>query len=124
VASIDDESVSIPTPPPAVTSGYPRDCPVHYQQQLLATERSSYVTVHSPATGAAPPLSAIRRHHNYQKQQSQERDMPDITAFSRMLVHDLRQFSTDSENSNYKVMTGSSGGNNALLQQQQTTICY
>ncbi|EFX72257.1 hypothetical protein DAPPUDRAFT_254727 [Daphnia pulex] len=34
VASIDDESVSIPTPPPAVTSGYPRDCPVHYQQLL------------------------------------------------------------------------------------------
>jgi hypothetical protein len=125
VASIDDESVSIPTPPPAVTSGYPRDCPVHYQQQLLAMERSSYVTVHSPATGAAPPLSAIRRHHNYQKQQSQERDMPDITAFSRMLVHDRRQFSTDSENSNYKVVTGSSGGNNAVqLHQQQTTICY
>jgi hypothetical protein len=52
--------------------------------------------------------------------------MPDITAFSRMLVHDRRQFSTDSENSNYKVAAGSSGGNNAvqLHQQQQTTICY
>jgi hypothetical protein len=50
--------------------------------------------------------------------------MPDITAFSRMLVYDRRQFSTDSENSNYKVVTGSSGGNNALLHQQQTTICY
>jgi hypothetical protein len=126
VASIDDESVSIPTPPPAVTSGYPRDCPVHYQHLV---ERSSYVTVHSPATGAssstaAPLLSTIRRHQNYQKQQSQERDMPDITAFSRMLVHDRRQFSTDSENSNYKVTGGNGQPPAVVLQHQQTTICY
>uniref|UniRef100_A0A0P5RW56 Voltage-dependent calcium channel gamma-5 subunit n=1 Tax=Daphnia magna TaxID=35525 RepID=A0A0P5RW56_9CRUS len=128
VASTDDESVSIPTPPPAVSSSYPRDCPVHHQ-----TERSSFVTVHNPAaTVGAPPLSTIRRHNNYQKQQSQERDMPDITAFSRMLAHDRRQFSTDSENSSYKVSAnnqGAANGNNRQqpsepLQHQQTTICY
>ena len=116
----DDES-SIPTPPPAV---YPqRDCPIHY-----IPDRSPYVTVHSPAAGSSyPPLSSIRRHRNYQKQ---DRDMPDITAFSRMLVHQRRQFSSDSENSGYKV--AGPVANSASIRQQTeaahhqttTTICY
>lgn len=120
VASIDDESVSIPTPPPAVSSPYPRDCPVHCQ-----TDRSSFVTVHNPVVNAgSPPLSTLRRHHNYQKQQSQERDMPDITAFSRMLVYDRRQFSTDSENSSFKVGANNRQLSSEPVQHQQTTICY
>lgn len=120
LVSTDDES-SIPTPPPAVVSTYPRDCPIHYLP--TGPERSSYVTVHSPAsgTGSYPPLSSIRRHHHYQKQQSQERDMPDITAFSRMLVHQRRQFSSESENSGcYKI----NATNNPATSTNQTTICY
>lgn len=112
LVSTDDES-SIPTPPPAAS--YPRDCPIHY----LPAERSPYVTVHSPASGSSyPPLSSIRRQHHYQqKQPSQE--MPDITAFSRMLVHQRRQFSSESENSGYKI-----NANNPATSTNQTTICY
>lgn len=116
IASTDDES-SIPTPPPAV-SVYPRDCPIHY-----VPERSPYVTVHSPASGSYPPLSSIRRHQHYTKQKSQDREMPDITAFSRMLVDQRRQFSTDSETSGYKVSVNNPAAT-SRQSEPQTTICY
>lgn len=119
IGGITDDESSIPTPPPAVSVYPPRDCPIHY-----LPDRNPYVTVHSPATGSYPPLSSIRRHHNYQKQQSQDRDMPDITAFSRMLVHQRRQFSTDSENSGYKIGVGNSAPIRQQSEPHQTTICY
>lgn len=119
LTSTDDES-SIPTPPPAV-SMFQRDCPIHYHP-----EGSSYVTVHSPATGSGPiyppPTSAPVRHrlHHYHKQTSQEREMPpDITAFSPVLVQQQRrQFSSDSDTSGYKVNSAQRHA------ERQTTICY
>lgn len=122
LASTDDES-SIPTPPPAV-SMFQRDCPIHY-----LAERSSYVTVHSPATGGVgpyPPSAPVRRAvqtRHFQKQPSQERDMPDITAFSPMLVQQRRQFSSDSETSAYKVNISRPASAHRHAE-HQTTICY
>jgi len=110
----DDES-EIPTPPPA--AHFP---PRHLRQQQQQQNREcpvhpSYVTVHNPASG--PPSARFPPTSRHLKQRD---GMPDITAFSRMLVNQRRQMSTDSDNSTYKVTpfaAAVSGSNKRLVKQ-------